>query len=150
MLSGVPCIALDPVMGIGPCDTLSPWQQALLGSARSFWALSGRKGKRGSRGGGIVPKGLSRNERRSDAGFSPICKCDRFTAWPPDVSDREPWRKGQCRNCGSYKPEWRCPVHKLKATPLDAEASSEGCPRCGRSPKEQKHDQYMTVKARTE
>lgn len=108
-------------------------------------------GKRGSRGGRSGPKPLSRNERRGEAGFVVYCKCDKgFKQHRPELLQQQPWRRGQCSKCGALKPEWRCPVHKLLAVPLERgiDSLSAGCPRCGRAPKEQRYDQYMTALAK--
>jgi hypothetical protein len=106
--------------------------------------LSGKNGVRGRRGGS--PEHLGRTERRGEAGFVVYCKCEVFSSFPPDVLAREDWRRGTCRGCGALKREWRCPLHGLRATPLEGH-DSEGCPRCGQPPQEQRHDPYMTKKA---
>lgn len=107
-----------------------------------------RNRKRGNTKSGL--DGLSRVERRGKAGFVVYCKCDRFTSHSPELLQQQPWRHGTCRVCGARRCEWRCPVHKLLADPLEPEAETKtaGCPRCGRAPKEQKHDAYMTSRAK--
>ena len=111
--------------------------------------------KRGNGARTVIPAALSRVERKAEAGFISFCKCPKgFKQWPLEklrTMARGDTRRYRCRNCGHNKPEWRCPVHKLKAERLRAPGerqASAGCPRCGRAPKEQRFDAYMTTKAK--
>jgi hypothetical protein len=129
------------------CYTSGAWLHALLG--KRWIRLGSKAGRRGARGGRGGPRGLGRQER-SETGIVSFCKCENFAAHDSETLKRENWRQGKCRVCGGNKREWRCPVHKLLATPLETEGMSisEGCPRCGRAPKQQRWDAYLTKQAR--